>query len=461
MRQYEVLQTPQDKSFRRIANKMTSIILLIVMIMTLIVQALIPSRKMLVIFFGATLTIIIAASAGNQSITNIYNGVPWDVLVILLGLGIFSTLFAESRIFSYLAVWCSRASKGRQLLILVMFASIMFFLSCTLNNLTALLLVLPVLLSILTALGVSQGFISLCLSLLIVACNIGGAATPIGDFPAILLMGTGSISFLRYLALAFPMCLILFIVILMTSAYYYHRKGKENPSLIERSLAIASMEKLYRNISIDRSVLFTGIVVFCIMFGLWIVSSDIGLSPGAICFAGVCLFMVIKHENAEYIIKNRIDFESILFLTALFLMVSCMAGSGILNQVAGLMYTYFRDTRTLICALMICCGISTAIFSAGPSMATMLPIARQIIARGDVSGDTVYVGLALSVCAGSSFLLTAATAGPLAQSIVEKSGLKTRKGEVAAFNFITFLPYGIISYMIIQAGGLAFVLARM
>jgi len=439
---------------------MISVVLISVMVITLILQALVPTRKMLVIFCGATVTMTIAASVGNQSINAIYSGVPWDVLVILLGLGIFSSLFARSRVFSYLAVWCSRTSKGDYLLILIMFSSIMFFLSCTLNNLTALLLVLPVLLSILKALGVSRNFIALCFSLLIVACNLGGAATPIGDFPAILLMGTGSISFLRYLTLAFPMCLLLFTVIVVVAVYYHQRKGEANPSLLERSLALTSMAKLYRNITIDKGILYSGIAVFCVMFGLWMVTAEMGLSPGIICFIGVGIFMVIKHEEAETIIRHQIDFESILFLTALFIMVSCMAGSGILEDVAGLLSGYFTDTRMLVCALMICCGISTAIFSAGPSMATMLPIAQQIILKGDVAGDTVYVGLALSVCAGSSFLLTAATAGPLAQSMVEKSGLKTREGGSATFNFMTFLPFGIVSYTIIQLGGVAFVLAR-
>ncbi|SLM32796.1 Putative transporter (arsenite and citrate). Homologie with MamN [Desulfamplus magnetovallimortis] len=439
---------------------MTSIALIIVMMLTLLLQAIIPTRKMLIIFCGATVTITIAAVLDNQSIISIYNGVPWDVLVILLGLGIFSTLFARSRIFSYLAVWCSGASKGDSLLILAMFSAIMFFLSCTLNNLTALLLVLPVLLTILKALGVTQDFIGLCFSLLIVACNLGGAATPIGDFPAILLMGTGSISFLRYLALAFPMCLLIFGIILSVAVYYHKKKVKENTSLLERSLALTSMAKLYRNIAIDKTILYPGIAVFCLMFGLWIAAAEIGLSPGVICFTGVGIYMIIKNEAAEEIIRHHVDFESILFLTALFLMVSCMAGSGLLDQVAALLSDSFKDTRMLICALMICCGISTAIFSAGPSMATMLPIAKQIILRGDVAGDTVYVGLALSVCAGSSFLLTAATAGPLAQSMVEKSGLKTREGSPAIFNFMTFIPFGIVSFTIIQLCGLAFVLAR-
>ena len=119
---------------------MTGAVLITVMVATLIIQALIPARKMMVILSGATVAVTLAATLGNQRIGDIYSGVPWDVLVILLGLGIFSSLFARSRLFSALAVWCSRASRGKYLLILIMFSSIMFILSCTLNNLTALLL---------------------------------------------------------------------------------------------------------------------------------------------------------------------------------------------------------------------------------------------------------------------------------------------------------------------------------
>ena len=81
---------------------------------------------------------------------------------------------------------------------------------------------------IIQALGATRGFVALCFSMVIVACNLGDAATPIGDFPAILLMGTGSISFVRYLILAFPMCILLFGVILVLSLVYYKKRGSED-----------------------------------------------------------------------------------------------------------------------------------------------------------------------------------------------------------------------------------------
>ena len=127
----------------------------------------------------------------------------------------------------------------------------MFILSCTVNNLTALLLVLPILLTVLKVLGATQKFIGICLSLLIVSCNLGGAATPIGDFPAILLMGTGSIPFAKYLFLAFPMCILIFVVLLILTSGYYRMKSGVHTAKLEKLLASTAMEKLYRNITGD------------------------------------------------------------------------------------------------------------------------------------------------------------------------------------------------------------------
>lgn len=445
---------------------MVGILLVVVTITTLAVQAKLKERRMVVVLSGATISTLLAVTLGNLDIKDIYDGIPWDVLVILLGLGIFSSLLAKSRLFSLLAVRTSVLSKGKYLFILIMFSSIMFILSCVLNNLTALLLILPVLLSILASLGATQKFLALCFSLLIVACNLGGAATPIGDFPAILLMGTGSISFTRYLALAFPVCFLLFAIIAIFWGMYYQKKCRIDLGKLETSFALTAMRELYRNVTVDCTILYPGIGILCTMFALWIFGNKINLGPSVVCFLGVAAFMIVKNQEAEDILRNRdernkVDFEAILFLGALFVMVSCMAGSGILEAMAKGMSASFSNPKVLICVLMLCTGIATAIFSAGPSMATMLPVAQTVVATGNVDGDTVYVGLALSVCAGSSFLLTAATSGPLAQAMVEKSQLTTREGQTARFDFFTFLPFGVLSYAIIQAGGLILVLLRL
>lgn len=112
-----------------------------------------------------------------------------DVLILLVGLGLLSELLVESRLFGILAVRAARLSQARPSLVLCFFVVAMYLVSGLVNNLTALMLVLPVLHILLKLMGVHQRYLSWTLGLLLVACNLGGAATPIGDFPAILLLG--------------------------------------------------------------------------------------------------------------------------------------------------------------------------------------------------------------------------------------------------------------------------------
>lgn len=435
---------------------MLGIILIITMISTLALQAVAPGKKMVIITSGATISVVLSILIGRNTMKEIYTGIPWDVLAIVIGIGVFSTLFSMSRVFSVLAVWCSRLSKGSHFLLLLMFAAIMFFLSGVLNNLTALLLIFPILLSTLKSLGTTQKYIAILFSLILVSCNLGGASTPIGDFPAILLMGTGSISFTDYLVLAYPVTFILFALFTLLAMVFYAKKVKLNIGKVESHFALLTMEKLYRKVKIDRSILIPGIVIFSLMVLLWLVGDTIRLSPDIVCLLGVVMLVILKHRQGEEILRTRIDFESIIYFASLFVMVSCLANSGILRTIALQLNHYFRTPLSIIFALMLLTGFSTAIFSAGPSMATMLPIAQTIIMQKNLPAEIIYIGLALSVCAGSSFFLTAATSGPLAQSFVEKANLKDLDNRRVSFNFLTFLPYGVVSFVIIQTAALIF-----
>jgi Na+/H+ antiporter NhaD/arsenite permease-like protein len=432
-------------------------ILIMVMIGTLALQTFFPKKKMVIILSGATISVFLGIVVGHQTMKEIYNGVPWDVLAIIIGIGVFSNLFALSRVFSVIAVWCSRLSKGSHLLLLSIFALIMFFLSGVLNNLTALLLIFPILISTLRNLGTTQRYIGIMFSLILVSCNLGGASTPIGDFPAILLMGTGSISFVNYLGLAYPVTLLIFISLLILSMIFYRKKARIQIGKVESSFALLTMEKLYRKVTIDKSILLPGMLIFSFMFLLWLAGDKLGLSPDVVCFFGLIVFLIIKHNEGEKILRQNVDFESIIYFACLFIMVSCLAGSGILKTIALYLSNYFNSSWSVIISLMLLTGFSTAIFSAGPSMATMLPIAHMIISQKNLPGEIIYIGLALSVCAGSSFLLTAATSGPLAQSFIEKSNLKTFDNQDVTFNSRTFLPYGLFSFVIIQVSALIFV----
>jgi Na+/H+ antiporter NhaD/arsenite permease-like protein len=161
----------------------------------------------------------------------------------------------------------------------------------------------------------------------------------------------------------------------------------------------------------------------------------------------------------ENIVRRETDIESALFLASLFSMVFAVETTGVLKLIGEHLAGLSAQPVICISALMVTTGLSTALFSAGPAMGAMLPIAKQVAPL--YPEGTVYIGLALSVCAGSSFLLTAATSGPLTQTLVERFNLITNENQPAQFGFWTFLPYGVLSFVIIQVCAIAWTLIQL
>ena len=164
-------------------------ILSAILVLSVVLSAIVPSRRLLVVTLGAGIASLASTRLGVATTPQLLAEVPWDVLVILVALGLLSQLFAASRVFDRLAVAATRASRADPAKITLVFAIGMYLMSGIVNNLTALVLVLPVLLVLLRLTGAEQRYVSWTLGVLLVACNLGGAATPIGDFPAILLLG--------------------------------------------------------------------------------------------------------------------------------------------------------------------------------------------------------------------------------------------------------------------------------
>ena len=117
----------------------------------------------------------------------------------------------------------------------------------------------------------------------------------------------------------------------------------------------------------------------------------------------------------------------------------------------------FRDAARLLATLSLPPKAQVAVFL--PSMAALLPVA-EVLAT-DHPPEAIYVGLALSVCAGSSLFLTAATAGPLTQALVERAGLRGEDGAPIDLGFFRFAPVGLLGFGVTLAVGLVATLARL
>ncbi len=421
-----------------------------ILVATLVIQAARPNVRILVVTAGAALACLASTVLGVAPTSQLLVDVPWDVLVILVGLGLLSELFVVSRLFAVLAVWSTRASRADPRRVLALFALGMYLASSVVNNLTALVLVLPVVLVLLKLIGVRQRYVSWALGVLLVACNLGGAATPIGDFPAILLLGRGSMGFRDYLVNAAPPTLVgLFAILGITLFVVRPERGLDRDPVGAR-LSLAVMASLHRNARVDRRTFLPPAIALSAMLIAWTaVPASSGIGPELICWVGAGVALLAAGRVGERLARTKVDVEAVLFLLSLFVMVAAVRRTGVFAQIAhGLAGLPLPAVGPLVVFLLIA-GVLTGIFSAGPSMAALLEVAEALATR--LPPHAVYVGLALSVCAGSSLFLTAATSGPLAQALTERAELRDESGRVLRFGFLDFLPVGLTSFAVIQS----------
>ncbi|HYH98736.1 SLC13 family permease [Hyalangium sp.] len=429
-------------------------LLAFILLASLLLQAALPSRRLVVVTTGAALAALASALLGTATAPQLLADVPWDVIVILVSLGLLTQLFVESRVFGVLAVWATRWSQAQPRRVLVLFAVGMYVVSGLVNNLTALLLVLPILLILFKLLGVRQRYVSWTLALVLVACNLGGAATPIGDFPAILLLGRGAMSFEMYLVRALPTTLVALIVLLVLVMMGVRPERQLQQHPISARLTLATMGALYRNVRVEKGKLLPAAGWLGVMLIAWVVVPlESGVTADLVAWLGAAGALVMVGTLGERIIRAHVDVEATFFLLSLFVMVGAVKRSGLFTHVASWLQGLPIPPLAQLCVFLVAAGLLTGLFSAGPSMAALLEVAERLAVQHPP--EAVYVGLALSVCAGSSLFLTAATAGPLAQALTERADLRDPDGAVIRFGFLEFLPAGLMSFCVIQCVALA------
>jgi Na+/H+ antiporter NhaD/arsenite permease-like protein len=393
----------------------TTLLLPAILVGTIVVQALLPERRLLVLLTGAGVSCLTAALLGVATVPALLAAVPWDVLVILIALGLLSELIASSGVFGVLAARACAWSRGHPRTLAISFVVGMYVMSGLVNNLTALLLVLPMLLVLCKLLGVSQRYLTWTVGAVLVACNLGGAATPIGDFPAVLLLGRGSMTFSDYLAEALPATLVA-LALVMAAVFFVARPERDvEPSRLASALSTRLVGELHRNVRPDRRVLVPSVVALVGMFAAWsFAPPELGLSPEVVAWIGM------------------------------------------FGDIAAWLQALPTSGTSRLVIFLLVAGLLTGLFSAGPSMAALLEVAEHL-ARTEPP-HAVYVGLALSVCAGSSLFLTAATSGPLAQALVERADLRDPSGNAMRFGFTTFVPVGLCAFAIIEAVAIGYAL---
>ncbi|MEZ5291778.1 MAG: SLC13 family permease [Vicinamibacterales bacterium] len=425
---------------------------LAIFVAAILAQARLPAQRLQIVLAGAAFALL-ALGLGGGHPRDVLANLQWDVLIILASLGVVSRVLAESHVFTRLAVRVTRLIGASPTWLVPVVAASMFVVSGLVNNITALVLVLPVVLAILQLAGTTPRHLRWTMGSLLVACNLGGAATPIGDFPAVLLLGAGAMDFNGYLRLALPTAvvgLVLFVGLVMLAV----RPSKDVPvDPLRRRVTVAVVEGLHARIRIQPRVLVPGVLALAGMLTAWVLlPASSGVPVHLVAWLGAGLLVLTLGRRGRDAVLQGVDLDATLFLFGLLVMVGAVRETGLFGYLARALADLPWPLPVRLALFVAVAGVSTGMFSAGPSMAAMLEVATPLAAA--IGPAAVYLGLAFGVCAGSSLFLTAATSGPLAQSMVDRAGLTDAEGRRLEFSFASFVPVGLLGFAVILAVGI-------
>lgn len=376
-------------------------------------------------------------------VRNVMDSYSYDVLVILIVMELFTNLIAETGIMQLLAIRIAQLSKGRKRLCLMLFGGMMFLISSCLNNITAVMLVLPIVFVLLKTLEVDGKYVYVFFAALLALSNTGGAASPVGDFPAIVIMTSGITSFLSYLTHAFPLFALTSSVLI---AVWGLGIQKEDDDGGIRSLAIRNLKSQYKNIEIRFDVLKWLGLIFAGMFLTWSLVPQNVIPPELVAVLGYVIAMVICSLK-KIKVEQTMDLKSVLTIASFLFLAEVVSQTGILSMVATFLQNNIDNPKLLVMAIMVITSFIAGVFSAGPAAAAMMPVIIEICAGPlEAQADWIAVAYASAICAGSSLFMWSATAGFILSGKVNDAKLEEEGGKTIAWGVGQYLKYGFVNY---------------
>ena len=378
-------------------------------------------------------------------VRNVMENYSYDVLVILIVMELFTNLIAETGIMQILAIKIAEFSQGKKRLCLILFGAMMFLISSCLNNITAVMMILPVVFVLLKTIEVDKKYVYGFFATILALSNTGGAASPVGDFPAIVIMTSGITDFLGYLTHAFPLFALTSVVLLFIWGMNVRNESGDGTL---RLLAVRNLRSQYKNINVRYNVLKLLAIVFAGMFLAWSFVPQEILPPEIIAVLGYAIAMMICSAKG-ITVHQSMDLKSVLTIASFLFFAAVISQTGILNMMALYLQNNIANPKLLVMAIMVITSLVAGIFSAGPAAAAMMPIIVNLC-NGPLGAqaDWIAVAYAASICAGSSLFMWSATAGFILSGKVNRAGIEDENNRKVNWGVAQYLKFGFINYAV-------------
>ncbi|KXA92100.1 hypothetical protein AKJ65_08050 [candidate division MSBL1 archaeon SCGC-AAA259E19] len=405
---------------------------------------------------GAVLMVVAGLYFGFYTEAEVIEeAIDWNTIGLLLGMMLIVGVLEDTGLFETLSVGVAKLSKGRYFYMLVLFGLLTAVSSTTVDNVTTILLVTPITLSICSELGVDPRPILL---VEVLFSNIGGVATLVGDPPNVMISGAdpsylgvpaGGFSYMDFICNLAPTVIVCVVSSVIAFKFLFAEKAQRENSKIRQKSLESLLERDPTNEVKDWTLLKKSLSVLFFVILLFVVHHELGLMPASVALIGAALILLLTRPDVERIV-SRVKWTTLLFFAGLFVIVHGVSETGLLTEVASVVMNLTSESLLLSAlAILFVAAFGSAIVDNIPFTAVMIKVVGGMSNQIGIESGIFWWALALGAGFGGNGTYIGSSAGVIAVKISEDHG--------SSISFKYWLKYGAV-IMLITAGVAALML---
>ena len=363
---------------------------------------------------GAMLMILLGIISQETAIHHI----DFNTLGLLMGMMVIVNITSETGLFNYLAIWAAKKVKAKPISLLVALSILTAVCSALLDNVTTVLLTVPITFSITKQLNVD---VKPFLIAQILSSNIGGTATLIGDPPNIMIGSAVGLQFMDFITNLAAICVLIFIVTIGILIVLYGNKLHTTDDLRAKVMQLDEKSQI-----VEPRLLKKCLFALAVTISLFVLHGQLHLDTATAAMTGAGLLLLISFPQKEAMIAkvlSKVEWLAIFFFAGLFILVGALVETGVIKMLAeeAIKITNGDLTATSMLILWMS-AYASAFIDNIPFVATLIPLIQDMGQMGMTNLDPVWWSLALGACLGGNGTLIGASANVVVASMAAQRG---------------------------------------
>jgi len=361
-----------------------------------------------------------------------FAAIDFNVIFLLVGMMVIASITGETGAFQWLAIRSAKLARGNATAILLLLALITAVASATLDNVTTVVLMAP--LTLFVARGMELNPVPFLISQ-VMASNIGGTATLIGDPPNILIGSAADLSFTDFLVNLAPVILLILALLLGAFYFFFRNDLRTTPEVRQRVMALDESEVLS-----DIPLLRVSLAVLALTIAGFVVAGATDYEPATVALLGATVLMIVGRRHPQPALRE-VDWQTIFFFVGLFIVVGGVEEAGLLERIGRRVADASGGDLTAATMLVLWFGaLLSGIVDNIPYTAATIPVVEQLgreVGAPSGSANPLWWALALGAGLGGNLTVVAAAANVYVMNVAERAGYK--------ISFLLFLRYGVLA----------------